>query len=215
MTPKTFIISLVVSTTKRIGTSLYTAMGWASSSIHYRPFRLTKLSRFIKGSRAIFAVATVSLIALSGFTFPQIAHASTVCSAIPYTSVVKSPSCPKINYGIDLSAIAQIESSGNPKAIGDGGKALGKFQLHKAVVDEYNRFHNASYLHKNALDAHISEQIASWYLHKRIPQLLRHFKQPITLENVLTAYNMGIGNVIKGKRATRYINRYRRLTHGA
>lgn len=182
-----------------------------SENIHYKTLTLTGFSRFIKGLGAIFSVATVSLTVLTGITFPQIALACTNCNAIPYTNSSVNPHIER-SVTISLHAIGLIESSGNSKAVGDGGKALGKFQLHQSVVDEYNRFHNTSYLHKNALDAHISEQIASWYLHKRIPQLLRHFKQPITLENILTAYNMGIGNVIKGKRATNYITKYRRLT---
>lgn len=114
---------------------------------------------------------------------------------------------------INLQAIAQIESGGckNP-CIGDGGKALGLYQLHYGVIKDYNQAHNTRYLHQDALDSTISQKIASWYLHKRIPQLLRHFKQPINLETTLTAYNMGVGNVIKGKRATKYINRYKELT---
>lgn len=117
-------------------------------------------------------------------------------------------------FEVNLAAIQSIESSGckNP-CIGDSGKALGVFQLHQAVVTDYNRIHNTSYLHQDALDSTISLKIANWYLTSEIPRLLRHFKQPINLETVLTAYNMGVGNVIKGKRATNYISKYRRLTN--
>lgn len=38
-----------------------------------------------------------------------------------------------------LDAIAQVESSGNAKAIGDGGKAVGMFQLHRAAWEDARR----------------------------------------------------------------------------
>ena len=38
-----------------------------------------------------------------------------------------------------LDAIRQVESSGNRHAVGDGGKAVGAYQLHKVYVDDVNR----------------------------------------------------------------------------
>ena len=119
-----------------------------------------------------------------------------------------------VHAEIDLNVIAQIESSGNAAAVGDGGKALGKFQLHQDVVVEYNRFHNTRYSHRIALDSTISSKIAHWYLHKRIPQMLRHFKKPVTTENVLIAYNAGILNAVRGRIPTttkKYLTKYHNL----
>lgn len=112
---------------------------------------------------------------------------------------------------VSLSAIAQIESSNNPLAVGDGGKALGMFQLHQGVVDEYNRYHNTLYSHKDALRREISRKMAYWYLHVRIPQMLRYFKVSDSLENRLTAYNMGIVAVRKGRKAHSYIRKYQAI----
>jgi hypothetical protein len=119
---------------------------------------------------------------------------------------------------ISLKAIAQIESSGNPSAIGDNGRSLGLYQISQYVVEDYNRFHNTQYSHDVALDSIISEKIASWYLNAEIPRLLRHFKKPVTLENQIIAYNCGIGCVVKGRlplTTQNYLKKYRRLHESA
>lgn len=109
---------------------------------------------------------------------------------------------------VDMRKIAYIESSGCKNMIGDKGKALGCYQLHKGVVIEYNQYKLASYKHKDVMRPDIGLLIANWYMNKRIPAMLRHYKQPDTLENRLTAYNMGIKAVVKGKMASAYINKY-------
>lgn len=38
-----------------------------------------------------------------------------------------------------IEAIIQVESKGDPNAIGDGGKAVGILQIHKIMVDDVNR----------------------------------------------------------------------------
>ena len=38
-----------------------------------------------------------------------------------------------------LDAIEQIESSGDPDAVGDNGAAVGSYQIHKIYVDDVNR----------------------------------------------------------------------------
>lgn len=42
-------------------------------------------------------------------------------------------------YARLLPAIEQVESSGNPSAIGDGGKAVGLLQIHPVMVTDCNR----------------------------------------------------------------------------
>ena len=38
-----------------------------------------------------------------------------------------------------IAAIIQVESSGNDNAVGDGGKAVGAFQIHPIMVEDVNR----------------------------------------------------------------------------
>lgn len=109
---------------------------------------------------------------------------------------------------IDINRIAMIESSGNINAIGDNGKAIGLYQLHAPVVKDYNLKHGTAYSHKQMHDKVISSKVCDWYLNVEIPRLLKHYKKAVTTDNVLTAYNIGIGAVLKGKKAVKYINKY-------
>lgn len=113
-----------------------------------------------------------------------------------------------VSISVDMRKIAYIESSGCKNLVGDNGKALGCYQLHSGVVAEYNQYRKASLKHSDVMNRETGLIVASWYMNKRIPAMLRHYKQPDTLENRLTAYNMGIGAVIKGKRASKYIDKY-------
>lgn len=113
---------------------------------------------------------------------------------------------------VDMNKIAMIESSGCKNLVGDGGLALGCYQIHKSVVDDFNKYNPDNedfYSHNDMLNSLYAYVVADWYMNNRIPQMLRHYKKPDTLENRLTAYNMGIGSVVKGKVATKYINKYK------
>ena len=115
---------------------------------------------------------------------------------------------------VHLPTIAIIESGGNPRAIGDGGRALGRFQLHKGVVEDYNRRHNTRISHKMAYDSEVSRRVADWYLNREIPRLLRHFRLPDTVQNRLWAYNAGIKSVLKGRMPSvtkMYLKKYFRI----
>ena len=118
------------------------------------------------------------------------------------------------NMDIDLDLIAQIESGNNPASVGDGGLALGAYQIHAPVVQEFNQFNKLNIRHVDVADPAIGRSVAEWYLTKRIPQMLIHFNQPITVENILTAYNAGIASVVKGvrpKTTQNYIMKYQSL----
>lgn len=68
-----------------------------------------------------------------------------------------------------LNAIEQIESGGNPKAVGDGGDAVGNFQIHKIYVDDVNRIlalqgKKGRFNYKDRWDKTKSREIAEIYL---------------------------------------------------
>lgn len=118
---------------------------------------------------------------------------------------------------IDLAKIIQIESSGNPLAYNKRSKARGLCQITPIVLEDYNYYGRvipgyepitASML----FNPEVNKRIASWYLEERIPQMLRHFKKPVSVENVLIAYNAGISYVVNGKslpmETRKYIERY-------
>lgn len=198
-------------TSNRIGLKYCATMVYVDKNIHYNSFRVTTtLSRF-KGLGSFSFGAIVGLTPKLLFAFLHIALFSPDSSAFPDTnSSAHKPGLAQVSgISIDLHAIAQIESSGRASAVGDGGKALGMYQLHQGVITDYNRAHNARIKHQDALEPKIGLMVASWYLNTKIPQYLAHYRLPDTLENRLTAYNQGILSVIKGRVAHEYVRRYR------
>lgn len=115
---------------------------------------------------------------------------------------------------IDASILIRIESAGNLKAINKKTQARGLFQITPIVLKEYNDHHDTNISENDLFLGTINTIIAHWYLEVRIPELLRHFNQPITTQRILWAYNAGIKNVIEGripKETREYINRYNKL----
>ncbi len=114
---------------------------------------------------------------------------------------------------IDLSIIGQIESNNNPLAFSPAG-AIGTYQIMPIVLEEYNIIFDTYYRRQDLFDELLNFTIAQWYLTQRIPQMLRCYHKPVTLDNVLWAYNAGIGNLVKGIKpleTRNYINKYKRL----
>ena len=117
---------------------------------------------------------------------------------------------------IDLGIIAKIESSGKEGAINKGEQAYGLYQIRQGVIDNYNKLSGSRRRYKleDMLDHDKAYTVANWYLHDRIPAMLRHFKLPVTKERVLWAYNAGIKAVLEGrmpKKTVKYLNDYHNM----
>ncbi|MFA5340446.1 MAG: lytic transglycosylase domain-containing protein [Clostridia bacterium] len=119
---------------------------------------------------------------------------------------------------INMDAIAQIESSGNPLAYNRQSGASGLYQLMPCVVADYNACHPASKIaFKAVFSPVVARTVAEWYLAIKIPQYLRHYGKPVTVENIIWAYSAGIGNVVKGRmpeETKQYLAKYARLQKG-
>ena len=115
---------------------------------------------------------------------------------------------------INLNKIMMIESSGNPLAHNKKDDSRGLFQITPICLKEYNNFHKIKYSMDDLWNASISTKIAKWYIEKRIPQMLRYFKKPVTTKNIIIAYNAGINYVVKNlplPRITKlYLKKYSR-----
>lgn len=120
---------------------------------------------------------------------------------------------------IDMDAIALIESHATSFAYNPKSEATGMFQITPICLEEWNKFHYDDQYGMDALfDKFINYKIAYWYLEVRIPQMLKYYHKPVTIENILWAYNAGIGNVVKGRmpnETKEYLKKYARLTGGA
>ena len=119
-------------------------------------------------------------------------------------------------YGasINMDIIQRIESGGNVMAYNRNSQARGLYQITPICLKEWNSFHKSERYSQNQLfNGKINEKIAKWYLEVRIPQMLLHFKKEVTIENIIWAYNAGIGYVVKNikpKETRNYIIKYNR-----
>ena len=114
---------------------------------------------------------------------------------------------------IDMHKIMMIESSGDPLAHNVNSGARGLFQITKICLTEYNNFHPKHKFTSNDLWNPVKNtQVATWYLRQRIPQMLRYFKKPVSIRNIIISYNAGILYVVKNKPLPRetinYIKKY-------
>ncbi|MCK9324731.1 MAG: lytic transglycosylase domain-containing protein [Bacteroidales bacterium] len=103
-------------------------------------------------------------------------------------------------YAVDLDIIKNIESSGNPKAYNSTSNARGLYQITPICLKEWNNFNpKETYTQDDLFDPAINRKIADWYLHVRIPKMIKHYKKYLTDRNILIAYNAGISYVVSGK----------------
>lgn len=117
---------------------------------------------------------------------------------------------------INMGAISQIESSGNIYAYNTKSGAIGLFQITKICLDDYNQYHYIKYSVEQLWNPRINKVIGKWYIKKRVPQLLKYYKKPVTVKNILVSYNVGIKYVVEDLplpiETQQYIEKYKKLT---
>ena len=116
---------------------------------------------------------------------------------------------------INLYTIAKIESNHNPLAINHLTNCIGLHQISAICLKEFNQYNHKQYSMNDMFNASKNTEVASWYLNKRIPQMLRAYGKDVNINNILHAYNAGISKVVKGimpKETKNYILKYRELT---
>lgn len=113
---------------------------------------------------------------------------------------------------IELAIVALIESGNNPAAYNEDSGATGLYQITAVCLADYNQYHRGREMDIGEMyNPGECEKVAAWYLLVRIPQLLDHYGLQITPDNILFAYNAGIGKVRKGimpKETKNYIKKY-------
>lgn len=98
---------------------------------------------------------------------------------------------------INMGAIIQIESSGNPNAESPVG-CRGLCQIAKDTWYECtDRMGVAWSWDDDAWDPGCNRAVGNYYLNKRIPAMLNHYGIQDTIQMRLGAYNWGIGNLVR------------------
>jgi len=119
---------------------------------------------------------------------------------------------------VDISIVAQIESSSNPMAISYRGAKYGRglCQISEVCLEDYNNHNIRHERNKIVVEQLFTPKtnliIADWYMNKRIPYMLRYYGIEDTVKNRLWSYNAGIGRVVNGimpQETKRYIEKYK------
>lgn len=82
-----------------------------------------------------------------------------------------------------ISALIIVESSGNDLAVGDGGKAIGPLQIHKAVILDVNRITGSNYRHQDMTNRAQARAVCEAYL--------RHYGKGASTEQLARRWNGG------------------------
>lgn len=102
-----------------------------------------------------------------------------------------------------LDAVAMIESSRNPDAIGDGGKARGEFQLHKPAWEQVSAARKAAgkpvYSWDNAHNRSIAREYARDYLSWIEKSLTKHLGRAPKPWEMYASYNRGVNGFLETK----------------
>jgi len=143
--------------------------------------------------------------------FPELYYFIAIVVAVIVFSLITLVA---VNCGadeIDMSIIAQIESSNNPNAYNEVSKATGMYQITPVCLLDFNNYHKRKYSISEMFVPKKGYSVASWYMNTRIPQLLKHYGYEDTIDNRLIAYNWGISNTGKPlcKETRNYIRKYR------
>lgn len=100
------------------------------------------------------------------------------------------------NVDLILPALAKVESSNNPNAVGDGGKAIGIYQIHWAYwkdATDHDKSIGGSY--RDCFDPVYAEKIVRAYLARYAPK-------NATLEQLARIHNGG-GMILKKQHSTK------------
>lgn len=112
-------------------------------------YRLRRLAGIVDKESVLLFVSSLIWI---GVLLAILASLVSSANAAPY--------CPERL----IPALAKVESNGNPRAVGDSGKALGELQIWAVVIQDVNRAHGTRYRHADAFDPAKARDICRRYL---------------------------------------------------
>jgi len=99
-------------------------------------------------------------------------------------------------FGVDLEKVKQIESGGNPRAYNRGSGARGLYQITPIVLSEWNKiFPKEQHTLDDLFDPIVNTKIARWYFARLAEHYLPSYRIPVNVDNLLIAYNWGIGHL--------------------
>ena len=91
-----------------------------------------------------------------------------------------------------LDSIARIESSGRSQIVGDGGRALGLFQMHRAAWNDACQRLGVSWPHSSAIDPKRARTVAANHLAWLCAQFEKETGRKPNASETYALWNLGI-----------------------
>ena len=107
-----------------------------------------------------------------------------------------------------VSILKQVESLGDTKAVGDGGKAYGVLQIHKVYVKEVNNRYGTTYTHEEMFDEICAEEVFYLYMRYASRRFKKLYKRSPTEEEVVRMHNGGMYQGHKIGATVKYYKKY-------
>lgn len=104
--------------------------------------------------------------------------------------------------------LKEVESNNNVEAVGDGGLALGALQIHKACIQDVNRYYGTTYTHKDAKKPKIANDIFIKYLSLGIKLYKIRCGTTPTEYQIVRMWNGGIYRGYEYKSTLGYLSKY-------
>jgi len=90
-----------------------------------------------------------------------------------------------------LKAIATVESNNNDSAVGDCGKAIGRYQIWESYVSDVNRFAKTTFTWEDAKDPKKAKVIVTLYLNHYGKRYTKLTGKPVTPKVLSRIHNGG------------------------
>lgn len=96
-----------------------------------------------------------------------------------------------IDFDKLLCAVIEVESGGDSTVVNFKSECIGLCQIHPSgALAEWNNHNKAQYTKQDLFNAEVNTKIGKWYLKR-----LHDYYDCITIDEILAAYNFGIGNL--------------------
>lgn len=103
-------------------------------------------------------------------------------------------------YSVDIMQIKIIEGN-KSDAVSISG-AIGNMQIMPVTLEDWNKQHpKENYTINDLKNESVNIKIGVWMITKRIPEILKSENIPLTINNILIAYNWGSGNLVNWYRS--------------
>ncbi len=109
-----------------------------------------------------------------------------MCTVTAFLNVCQA-AAPSDPFPATARAILYVESAGDPCAVGDGGRAIGPYQIHRAYWSDACRFLGVVWPYSDARDP--VKALAA--VHAYTSHYARHYARPWTPETIARIHNGG------------------------